>query len=158
MNKEKFVYSIFIDTTPEKLWGALTEGEWTQKFWAGRYIESDFKVGSDVTMYTDSGKSKIDFIGKILKSEPPTLLSYTFHVQVSEESRAEEPSVVTYEIESLKDVVKLTVIHDEIPSGLEGLSRGWTAIISGLKSVLETGKPLSEGIWKWHEDQGYKTA
>jgi uncharacterized protein YndB with AHSA1/START domain len=168
MNENKFVYAIFIETTPEKLWEALTSGEFTQKYWAssefspkhwtGSFIESDFKVGSRLTMYANPEKSKVDFSGEILKSEPPKLLSYTFDVQTSGEAKAEKPSFVTFEIEPLEAVVKLTVTHEEIASGLEEITRGWQGILSSLKTLLETGKPLPESFWNWYKGEDYKTA
>ena len=158
MKNNKLVYATFIDTTPEKLWEALTSGEFTKMYWNGEYIESDWRVGSPVQMFRDSTKVSIGWRGEILESNPPTKLSYTFQVLDAEGNSNEEPSRVTFEIEQFTDVVRLTVTHVKITNGFESLQNGWMAIISSLKSTLETGKPLSKGIWEWHINQGVMCA
>ena len=85
MDKPKFVYVSYIATTPEKLWQALTSGEFTRQYWGGRRIQSDWQVGSVVKHLGEDGG--IDWEGKVLVSEPPRLLSYTFHMQISDEHR-----------------------------------------------------------------------
>ena len=153
MNNTEFTYATFIDTTPEKLWHAITDRDFLQKYWG--LLESDWQVGSGLTMFTDESRESIGFIGKVLRSEPPNLLSYTFHPQDTEENRGLSPSQVTFEIKAYTDVVKLVVTHVEIPNNHESLVNGWQAILSNLKSVIETGKPLSAGIWDWHRERGY---
>jgi uncharacterized protein YndB with AHSA1/START domain len=143
MDKPKFVYVSYIATTPEKLWQALTRGEFTRQYWGGRRIQSDWQVGSVVKHLGEDGG--IDWEGKVLVSEPPRLLSYTFHMQISDEHRAERPSRVTFELQPLGSVVKLVLTHDDFEAAKttsETARHGWPAILSSLKSLLETGNPL----------------
>jgi len=146
--KPKFVYVTLIKTTPEKLWTALTSPEFTRQYWMGTSLESDWKVGSEM-VYRRNGELNVD--GRVLKSEPPRLLSYTFH-SVAEEIKDEQPSRVTFEIEPLDakpgtsdSTVKLTVTHDNFPQESKVfpmISGGWPTVLSSLKSLLETGKAL----------------
>ena len=143
MDKPKLVYVIYIATTPEKLWEALTDGEFTRRYWGGRRIQSDWSVGSAVKHLREDGG--IDWLGTILKSDRPRLLSYTFHMQITEQHRGDPPSRVTFELQPMGTVVKLTLTHDDFETKratFETTRHGWPAILSSLKSLLETGKPL----------------
>jgi uncharacterized protein YndB with AHSA1/START domain len=143
MDKPAFIYVTYIATTPEKLWEALTDGEFTRRYWGGRRIQSDWNTGSPVKHIRADGA--IDWQGEILKSERPRLLSYTFHMQISDEHRGERASRVTFELQPLGSVVKLTLTHADFESGsatFETTRHGWPAIMSSLKSLLETGSPL----------------
>jgi uncharacterized protein YndB with AHSA1/START domain len=142
MTKPNFVYVTYIQTTPEQLWQALTDGTFTQRYWFGRRIESDWKVGGRVTLWHED---KVSDSGEVLECDPPRRLSYSFHVEFVEEPRAEPPSRVTFEIEKLGAQVKLTLTHDRFEPGskvLAGVATGWPVILSSLKSLLETGQPL----------------
>lgn len=143
MDKPTYIYVTYIATTPEKLWRALTEGDFTRQYWGGRSITSEWKVGASVNHIRSDGG--IDWEGEVLRSEPPRLLSYTFHMLISDKHRGERPSRVTFELESLASVVRLRLSHDEFApdsATLETTSHGWPAILSSLKSLLETGDPL----------------
>jgi uncharacterized protein YndB with AHSA1/START domain len=145
MTKPRFVYVNYVATTPEKLWAALTSAEFTQQYWFGRWVESDWRPGSAVTYWTDASRSKLDITGQVLRCDPPRLLSYTFSDRLTEEANRERPSRVTFEIEPMGSVVKLTLTHDDFEPGskvLKGVSRGWPGILSSLKSLLESDKPL----------------
>jgi uncharacterized protein YndB with AHSA1/START domain len=149
------VYVIYIATTPEKLWEALTGSEFTSQYFFGRRIESDWKAGSRVAYLMPDGS--VDVWGKILQSEPPRLLSFTWNVEwredhakylgkTLEELRRLPECIVTFQIDALGEAVRLTMteshlgaIEDKL---LEGGRRGWPVILSGLKSLLETGRPL----------------
>ena len=148
MDKPKFVYVTYIATTPEKLWQALTDGEFTRKYWGGRRIQSDWKVGSPVKHVRQDGG--IDWQGEVLKTERPRVLSYTFHMQISDQHRRDRPSRVTFELQPIGALVKLTLTHDDFESEkatFETTRHGWPAIMSSLKSLLETGSPLPfEGL------------
>src|SRR5438552_9858420 len=102
MSKPPFVYVTYINTTPEKLWQALTDGEFTRRYWGGRRIQSDWNVGSPVTHVREDGG--IDWRGAVLQSERPRLLSYTFHMQISEQHRGETPSRVTFELQPMGSI------------------------------------------------------
>lgn len=139
-----FVYVIYIQTTPEKLWDALTNPEFTRQYWFGIDVISDWKVGSPMT-YLASGQPHVE--GKVLAAERPKLLSYTFR-DASGEASKEPPTKVTLELEPEEgtDTVRLTVTHTDFVPGSKhrpSISQGWPAVLSGLKSLLETGKALS---------------
>jgi DNA-binding transcriptional ArsR family regulator/uncharacterized protein YndB with AHSA1/START domain len=141
MDKPSFVYVTYINTTPEKLWDALTNPEFTRQYWGGRSIESDWKVGSPVKMVNSRGEPGCP--GDLLAYESPNLLSYKWN--------SNPPSQVIFKLETYGNVMRLTVIHE----GLEPDSResemtkqGWIAIMSSLKSLMETGTPLT---YPWKE-------
>lgn len=140
---EDYVYVTYIRTTPEKLWDALTNPEFTRQYWFGIDVTSDWKVGSPM-LYLLDGKTMVD--GKVLAADRPYLLSYTFRENHGESSK-EPPTKVTLQIEKEKEegVVKLTVTHTDFVENSKhrpSISRGWPAVLSGLKSLLETGRDL----------------
>jgi uncharacterized protein YndB with AHSA1/START domain len=139
MSKPEFVYVTYIETTPEKLWEALTNSEFTKRYWFGSEVRSDWKVGSPFALVTDG---KTTDSGEILVADPPRRLSYTFKHQLFEELRNEPVTKVVFAIEPHGKIVKLTVTHEGFVEGgklLGAVSNGWPAILSGLKSLLETG-------------------
>jgi DNA-binding transcriptional ArsR family regulator/uncharacterized protein YndB with AHSA1/START domain len=157
MQKPSFVYTTYIRTTPEELWQALTDPEFTEEYW-GLRLESDWNVGSTVT-WVRNGAAVEDLAQVVLEADPPHRLAYTWHTftpgwadswGISEEFRAQvaaEPrSKVAFAIEAADGLVKLTVVHDGFEPGsivLESVSEGWPMIISGLKTMLETGSPVA---------------
>jgi uncharacterized protein YndB with AHSA1/START domain len=138
------VFVIYIVTTAERLWEALTNGEITKQYFFGRRMESDWQLGSLFRLLMPDGR--IDCQGKVLQSDPPRRLAVTWHVEWIDEMRHLPEAVVTFQIDALGDVVRLTVseFHPEgsDPKYVEGGRRGWPIILSGLKSLLETGRPL----------------
>jgi uncharacterized protein YndB with AHSA1/START domain/DNA-binding transcriptional ArsR family regulator len=152
-----FTYTSYIHTTPEKLWQALTDPAFTTRYWSGTVFETDWAKGSPMSWVLD-GKVRIEHPDQVvLESEPGRRLSYTWHTfvpewaalyDIPEEKRvtyaAEPRSRITFDIEQFAPgVVKLTVTHGGFEDGsavLEGVSLGWPMIISGLKTLLETGK------------------
>src|SRR5471030_2397028 len=100
MNAPNFVYVTYIATTPEKLWKALTRGDFMRKYWHSG-IQSDWKVGSPVRTITRKGK--VDWDGKVLKYDPPRLLSYTFQI-LGFQKRS---SRIVFELEPMGSTVKL---------------------------------------------------
>lgn len=142
MDKPRFVYVTYIDTTPEKLWQALTGGDFTFQYWAGRRLESDWRPGSPVRLVREDGG--MDVQGEVLRAEPPRLLSYTFGAPYVGGRPPEPPSRVTFEITPIMGKVKLSLLHEDLLDRkmLEGVSQGWPAILAGLKSLLESGRVL----------------
>ncbi len=161
MSKPEFVYTTYINTTPERLWQGLTDPAFTKRYW-GIAWESDWRPGSAVALEIQDGGVKIaDPAQVVLESEPYRRLSYTWHTftpewaaayGVSDEDLAklagERRSKVTFDIEPAGGMVKLTVIHDGFDAGsavLPGISAGWPRILSDLKTLLETGDTLPVG-------------
>jgi uncharacterized protein YndB with AHSA1/START domain len=144
MSKPEFIYVSYIATTPERLWAALTQGEFTKKYWYSRRIESDWQVGSPVRFF-DGDSDVVTDDGVVLESDPPNRLAYTFR-QVDPDAPDAEFSRVTFTLQAHEGMVKLTLVHDELESEemAEGFREGWSPILSSLKTFLETGKPLPQ--------------
>jgi uncharacterized protein YndB with AHSA1/START domain len=145
MSKPEFVYTTYIETTAEKLWHALTDGDFTERYWFGHRIASDWKVGSAYG-FTNQGKPMVE--GTVLVSDPPRRLAYTWFNR-KEEAKGEGTSRVTFDLEPRGNVVKLTVTHDELGEDgktLRDISGGWPLVIASLKSMLETGNPLPADV------------
>lgn len=139
MSKPEFVYTTYIETTPEKLWEALTSSEFSKRYWFGTEVRSDWNVGSPFALVTDG---KTSDTGEILEADRPRRLSYTFKHELFEEMRNEPATKVVFTLEPYGNIVKLTVTHEGFMEGsklLGAVSNGWPAILSGLKSLLETG-------------------
>ena len=143
MSKPEFVYITYIETTPEKLFQALTDSAFTKRYWFGTELRTDWKIGSPVEVVMDG---QITDTGKILEFDPPKRISYSFHHEANEILRREKPSRATFVLEPYGTLTKLTLIHDEFAEGslmLGAIAKGWPAILAGLKSLLETGKALT---------------
>jgi uncharacterized protein YndB with AHSA1/START domain len=145
--KPSFSYVSYIGAAPDRVWQALTDGALSRQYWYGRRVESDWKVGSTVTFWYDAADGEaVSDRGIVLESKPPRHLSYTFHVEFIDELKDEHPSRVTFDLEPIGEETKLTLTHDEFePKSrvLEGCRAGWPAILSSLKSLVETGEPLA---------------
>lgn len=144
MSELEFVYVTYIRTTPDKLWTALTDGEFTEQYY-GVHLVSDWQVGSLIHWRQEDGT--LGTSGEtVLEADPPHRLSYTFKVgEDYPELHAEEASRVTFTLEPDGETVKLTLVHDRFdPRGQvhNSVSHGWPAILSGLKTLLETGERL----------------
>jgi uncharacterized protein YndB with AHSA1/START domain len=142
MSKPQFVYVTYIRTTPEKLWSALTDPEFTKKYWFGMNPQSDWKVGSPWRIEFPDGR--IADSGEILESDPPKrLVIGKWQNQFKPELKAEGYSRCTMELEPTGKAVKLTITHVAEGAGaklIEAVSGGWPKILSNLKSLLETGE------------------
>jgi uncharacterized protein YndB with AHSA1/START domain len=137
-----FVYVTYIKTTPDKLWEALTSSEFSRRYWFGTELRSNFKVGSPFALVMDG---KVTDTGEILEAAPPRRLSYTFKHELDDAMRKEGATRVVFTLEPHGDLVKLTLTHEGFAKDsklLDGISKGWPAILSNLKSLLETGEAL----------------
>jgi uncharacterized protein YndB with AHSA1/START domain len=136
------VFEIYIKTTPERLWEAITDRDMRAKYSFGVGTESDWSEGS---AYLSSVPGVIDIAeGENIDVDPPRRLVQTFTALWSDEVRDEGASRVTWEIEPVGDSCRLTVIHDQLSPGVNGeLYGGWPMILSGLKTLLETGESLT---------------
>jgi uncharacterized protein YndB with AHSA1/START domain len=142
--KPAIVYTIYIASTPEKVWEALTSAEFSRQYFFGNAVEVDLRIGGAYIVRTPDGALHIS--GEVIECDPPKRLTVTFNVNWPELIEKLGPTLVTYEIEPAGDAVKLTLLqsHDRPISNdiLSGGRQGWPAILSSLKSVLETGNPL----------------
>ena len=143
MSRPVTVYVTYIASTRDRVWRALTDEEFNGQYWIGGSVRSDWRVGSPVEHVREGGV--VAWTGEVLVADEPSVLSYSFHMLISEEHRAEPPSRVTFELEDVQGVVKLTLTHDGLaPRSKTGetTEHGWAAIMSSLKSLVETGRPL----------------
>jgi uncharacterized protein YndB with AHSA1/START domain len=134
---------VFIRTTPGKLWQGLTDPSFTSRYFFGTSIKSTFKKGAPFLYTMPDGSTAVK--GEILESDPPNKLVMTWSFQYDPELAVEQ-SKVTWLIEKKGAACKLTAIHD-LPEGAKTAKHvskdGWTVVLSGLKTLLETGEPLS---------------
>jgi uncharacterized protein YndB with AHSA1/START domain/DNA-binding transcriptional ArsR family regulator len=136
------VFEIYIQTTPERLWEAITDSEIRSKYNFGARVTSDWKPGSRVEMSQPNGGLLGD--GEILDVDPPRRLVQTMVALWSDDVKREGSSRVTWDIEPIGDSCRLTVTHDELREGANNeLYGGWPMILSGLKTWLETGELLT---------------
>jgi len=156
---ETFVYATFIRTTPEKLWEALTSGDFSQKYWFGFRVEVEQKVGGRIRIVPPQGmEEKGDHAGEVLACEKYRRLTYTWNVKDAPEKAAKRDGLsrVTYELTPMGEQVKLRLIHENLlpedvvadPNTFQGINNGWPAVISSLKSLLETGAAIEFSIPK----------
>jgi uncharacterized protein YndB with AHSA1/START domain len=143
MSKPEFVYITYIETTPEKLFQALTDSKFTKRYWFGTELRTDWTIGSPVEVVMNG---TLTDTGRILEFDPPKRISYSFHHEANEVLRREKPSRATFVLEPYGSLTKLTLIHDDFAPDsnmLVAIAKGWPAILAGLKSLLETGKALT---------------
>ena len=143
--KPSLVYTIYIASTPEKVWDALTSAEYSRDYFSGFGVEVEDRVGGAFVLRAPDGSVHIS--GKVVAYDPPRKLVITFNVNWPGLIEALGETLVIYEIEQSGDAVRLTMseandrpIDEDI---LSGGRAGWPAILSSLKSLLETGKPLA---------------
>jgi uncharacterized protein YndB with AHSA1/START domain len=148
MSKAQFVYVTYIRTTPEKLWRALTEPEFTRQFWYGAHQDCDWTVGSPWKLIIPDGR--IADSGEVLEVEKPHRLVLSWRNEFTD-MREEGYSRLTYLIEPQGEIVKLTVTHEMDREGsklIAAVSNGWPTILASLKSLLETGASF-EATRRW---------
>lgn len=153
MEKTQFVYAAYIRTTPEQLWAALTQGDFTEKYWFGFRLEAELQAGGKLRILPPPDlEDKGDHAGEVLACEPGRKLVYTWQQNDTPEiaQKRDGLSRVTYEITPMGLQVRLRVIHENllpedvqtIPNTFQGVNNGWPAVISSLKSLLETGAAI----------------
>jgi uncharacterized protein YndB with AHSA1/START domain len=145
MANSQFVYVTYIRTTPEKLWQALIEPEFTRQFWCECWQDSEWKTGASWRLMIPDGR--VGDSGEILEIDAPRRLVLSWRNEFRPELREEGYSRLTYELERQGESVKLTVIHEIDVAGsklIEAVSTGWPHIFASLKSLLETGESLEE--------------
>lgn len=147
MSKPSFVYVIYIAASPEKVWQALTDPDMTEQYWFGFRVAANGKVGDHMTALSPKGVEV--HRDPIIESDPPRRLSYAWK-PLFKDLPDERPSRVTFELTPLKRQTRLTITHDDFEEGSKifGMIRnGWPAVLSSMKSFLETGRAL-ESAWE----------
>jgi uncharacterized protein YndB with AHSA1/START domain len=153
VEKPTFVYATYIRTSPEKLWEALTSGDFSEKYWFGFRVEIELKAGGSIRILPPKGMEQHgDHAGKVLVCEPGRKLVYTWNPKDKPHVAQKRDSLsrVTYEIKPMGPLVRLRLIHENLlpediesdPNTFRGINNGWPAVISSLKSLLETGEPI----------------
>ena len=151
MPKSTFVYAIYIASRPETVWKALLDGEFTRQYWEHENV-SDWKPGSKWEHRRVDTAHTVAILGEVLEAEPPRRLVLTW-VDPQGRGPSRSHSRVTFEIEPVADMVRLTVTHAELEDGSEmhrRISQGWPRVLSSLKSLLETGRALK--TWAGREN------
>jgi uncharacterized protein YndB with AHSA1/START domain len=135
------IFEIYIKTTPERLWTAITDSELRRKYTFGTVVTSDWTPGS---RYAGVGWGTPIFEGENLQIDPPRRLVQSFRALWNEDVKSEGTSRVTGEIEPVGDSCRLIVTHDQLREGANAeLYGGWPMVLSGLKTLLETGEMLT---------------
>jgi uncharacterized protein YndB with AHSA1/START domain/DNA-binding transcriptional ArsR family regulator len=164
MDTPVFVYTTYINTTPQRLWQALTDPAFTRRYWGGVALQSDWQVGSPVLWQDAPDQEPKDLGQVVLEADPPRRLSYTWHHFQPEHAEyfgwtdeefaklvKEKRSKVTFDLEPHGSAVRLTVTHDDFEpgsrmyeaiSGQLDPSGGWPELLADLKTLLETGDPM----------------
>ncbi|MGO9446373.1 MAG: SRPBCC family protein [Thiobacillaceae bacterium] len=143
MAKSTFVYVTYIATQAETLWKALLDGEFTRQYWGHENV-SDWKPGSPWRHQRADAAHTVVLLGEVLEADAPRRLVITWGVPPDRAGK-DGPSRVTFQIEPVADMVRLTVTHDELKAGSEmqrKITHGWPRVLSSLKSLLETGRAL----------------
>jgi uncharacterized protein YndB with AHSA1/START domain len=155
------VYRVYIRTTPDKIWDAITTPEWSAKYGYGGTVDFDLRPGGAFTAYTsqvmrDAGSPDVAIDGEVIESDPPRRLVLSWRMVMDEGMAAEGFTRLTYEIEELQPgVSKLTLVHElegapklaQLLRGdweSQGAGGGWAWVLSDLKSLLETGSTMAD--------------
>jgi uncharacterized protein YndB with AHSA1/START domain/DNA-binding transcriptional ArsR family regulator len=143
MDRPRHVFQVYIRTSPEQLWQAITDPTFTTRYFHQSRVESRWHAGDSVR-YFIAGELVVD--GQVLEAKPPRKLVQTWSFRRNPDLRDDPPSRVTWEIEPIGETCKLTLVHDDFAgetSTFKSVGNGWPAILSSLKSLLETGAALS---------------
>jgi uncharacterized protein YndB with AHSA1/START domain/DNA-binding transcriptional ArsR family regulator len=146
-----FVYVTYIESSPERVWEALTDADLSAEYW-GHSNVSDWQPGSTWEHRRVDGSGIADVAGTVLEATPPRRLTMTF--DAPGEAPPGGPATVTFDIEPYHEIVRLTVTHVNLPDdeALSAVSAGWPAVCANLKSLLETGHVLPRAPWEMHAE------
>jgi len=151
MARSAFVYVIYIRATADRVWEALLDGRFTRQYW-GHDNVSDWQPGSSWEHRRADGRGTVRLLGEVLEARAPNRLVITWAAPEDRGLR-DRHSRVAFDIEPLDDMVRLTITHDELEAGSNmdrAIRNGWPRVLSSLKSLIETGKPLQT----WAEQEG----
>lgn len=146
MKPHDFVYVAVIAATPEQVWEAITTAEFTRQYWHATRVQSDWQEGSPIQFFVDDvaevNGERVGCEGHILKADHPRELSYTWRFPGNPEVADEAPSRVTFLLQAIGEHTKLSLIHDRFEDNSRMapmVTAGWPLVLSGLKTLLETG-------------------
>ena len=142
MTKPEFVYTTYIKSTSEKVWEAITTPEFTRQYWGGLDNVSDWKPGSKWQHIARDEEDPVYVTGQVLEADRPNRLVLTW----ADPDNLPDESKVTFEIEQIEDMVRLTVVHGDFKPGSTmqpKIASGWPRVLSSLKSFLETGSGIN---------------
>jgi len=142
MTKTEYVYVTYISATPQRIWDAIVKPEFARQYW-GHGNVSDWRPGSP-WQHEDADSGNVKIVGKVVEVDAPTRLVITW-ADPKHENDPSEYSRVTFELEPIDSMTRLTVTHDQLVPGSpmdQGIRFGWPRVLSSLKTYLETGKPL----------------
>ena len=142
MSRTAFIYVTYITAKPDLVWKALIDPEFTKKYWQHDNV-SDWKPGSTWEHRPIDAPGVVHLVGQVVEFSPPRRLVLTWALP-ADAAKPEAHSRVTFDLEPVEEMVRLTVTHDELEPGSDmhrGISEGWPRVLSSLKSLLETGKP-----------------
>jgi uncharacterized protein YndB with AHSA1/START domain/DNA-binding transcriptional ArsR family regulator len=150
-DRPSFVYVTYIESSPQRVWAALTDADLSAEYW-GHSNVSDWQEGSTWEHRRVDGSGIADVVGTVLESIPPRRLTMTFDGPVDVPPQG--PSKVTFDIEPYHEIVRLTVTHENLADeeALGAVSVGWPAVCANLKSLLETGHVLPRAPWEMHAE------
>lgn len=144
MTKTEFVYVTYISAKQQQVWDALLKPEFTRKYW-GQDNVSDWKPGSNWEHRKQDGSNEVLILGKVVEFDAPRRMVWTWAFPADAANTAAHTRV-TFELEQIEDMVRLSVTHDQLEPGSDmhrGITFGWPRVLSSLKTFLETGKPLN---------------
>jgi uncharacterized protein YndB with AHSA1/START domain len=149
-----YTYTTYIHATAEQVWAAMTDPDLTTRFWGHAQV-SEWAVGARVDHVRSDGSGVSDATGIVLALDRPHRLSFSFDDPTQVEDPTFEPSVVTFVIESYRDIVKLTVTHTQLRTMDERdtIGEGWPTVFANLKTLLETGDVLPQAPWEFYSEQ-----
>ena len=143
MDRPRHVFQVYIRTTPERLWQAITDPSFTQRFFFQTRVDAEWQPGAPIHYWRRDGTLVVE--GTVLEADPPKRLVTTWAFRHDPETEHDAPSRVTWEIEPVGEMCRLTLIHDDFASEtatFKSVGGGWPLVLSSLKTLLETGEPL----------------
>jgi uncharacterized protein YndB with AHSA1/START domain/DNA-binding transcriptional ArsR family regulator len=147
MERPRHVFQVYIRTQPDQLWQAITDPEFTQRFFFQTRVEAEWRAGAPLRYWMRDGQLAVE--GEVLESDPPRRLVTTWAFRHDPEEAADPPSRVTWEIEPQGEMCRLTLVHDDFATETQtfkSVGGGWPLVLSSLKSLLETGEPLPSPV------------
>jgi len=146
MDRPRHVFQVYIRTTPERLWQAITDPTFSTRYFFQTKVDAEWRAGAPLRYWSEDGGLVVE--GEVVAAEPPRRLITTWAFKRDPEMSRDPPSRVTWEIEPIGDTCKLTLVHDDFPfetATFRSVVNGWPMVLSSLKSLLETGEPLQIG-------------